>query len=92
MMGDGSPNGKLSLQQRIAPGRVAELEQRAAQQTALLVTRAAHELTDLANTLQYLVDQAGIGNEGARAVLRLWFATEAKARAAAAGVVLPGGS
>jgi hypothetical protein len=92
MSDNGQPAAPLSLAQKLDAGRVRQLEQQAQQQATLLVTRAASDLQNITNTLQFLIDQANSGNPGARVVLKGYFDTIERARIAATGITLPAGA
>lgn len=86
-----SANGeaaKPTLQQRLDPARIRQLEQTTALQTQLLVQRAMHDINDLSNTLHVLTEQANLGSTAARDALRLFFGNFEAAKAAAAGITV----
>jgi hypothetical protein len=86
-------NGKIAtIGQRLDPARVRQLEQQSAFQSQLLVNRALGELSNLANALQFLKDQADAGHPQSRQVLQLLFSNLDAARAASAGIVVPDGA
>jgi hypothetical protein len=80
---------KLSLKQRLDPGRVAALEQQHALHSQLIVNRALSDVSNLLNALEFLTQQANAGHPGARQVLSMLFANLDAARAASAGIALP---
>jgi hypothetical protein len=90
MSQNGQPAQPLTLQQRIAPARVAQLEQAQLQLSAVVVGRAMEDVRALNNALHFLTEQANIGNAPARDLLKLFFGNLDAAKAAAAGIALPG--
>ena len=89
MSANGQVPGKPSLAQRVDPARVQQLEQAAAQLNQLAVKRSLGELSNLANALQFVTEQANNGNPVARQLLTLLFGNLDTARAASAGIITP---
>jgi len=82
---------KHTLQQRIDPVRVRELEQQTTLQSQLLAGRAINDIMALVNSLHIVREQAGLGNVQAQQLLRAWKDELRLLDAALAGIVLPSG-
>ena len=89
MSDNGRPATEQLIAQRMDPARVQQLEQAAAQLNQLAVNRSLGELSNLANALQFVTEQANSGNPVARQLLTLLFGNLDTARAASAGIITP---
>jgi len=89
-----SANGQaprpLGLAGRIDPARVRQLEQSQGQLSTVVVGRAMEDVRAFNNSLHFLTEQAGLGNVPARELLKMFFENLDAAKAAGAGITLPG--